>query len=166
MNCKHLASTCPMWVETTRRGASTASSSTSPGERKLHAANSSFYTQKYASFASRSSSSHNTQKSLKKKKKVCVICMIGTMGNKNLLLFGVELCNLFLTRGSAGVHPHLCCLINLQFQSENPNDRAPTSSCTQNCLISCQVPHKERHVAGKEWQVMWQLLVLWKHTVE
>lgn len=32
VSCKHLLSTCPMWAEITHRAASTASSSTSPGE--------------------------------------------------------------------------------------------------------------------------------------
>lgn len=38
MNCKHLLSTYQMWAEITHRGASTASSSTSPGESKTCAA--------------------------------------------------------------------------------------------------------------------------------
>lgn len=118
MNCKPLASTSPMWAETTHRGASTASSSTSPGEGKLHAANFFFYTQWY---------------------------------KPRTLCFVVALWALFLTRGSAGVHPHLCCLINLQFQCANPNDRAPTSSCTQNCLISCQVPPQSE---ARGWERM------------
>lgn len=33
-------------------------------------------------------------------------------------------------------------------------------------LFPAKSPHKVRHMAGKEWQVMWQLLALWKHTAE
>lgn len=109
VNCRHLLSTCQMWAEITPRAASTASSSTSPGESK-HLISLTFTILLFIKWATLLFQKHKFNNC-----NVKVILTVGEHLNHDLTVF--EICvnksKVFGKGNLMSVSRQTCCLFNI-----------------------------------------------------